>query len=599
MSLLSRTTHRPRNLDSLRAAGILYGDLGTSKAYVIGLALALAGFSSFWIIAAVSLLVVIVGINYTTICRCYPHGGGVYSSCRRRSPALSMIGAFFLMADFFVTAALSALSAFSYLQVADPVMAAAIAIAVIGLLNYLGPRHTGSLAFITAIAAVIILTILVMISFPQIGQAWQHIRPLSGSKIEIWKNFVGVIVALSGIEAIANATGIMKLNPGTSHEKPVVTRTSTRAILVVIAEVSIYTCFFGFVVAALPGLEIRDDSVFSPGGQEIRDYILRYMSDVFAAPIFGTQLATIFGWTLSIIIGILLLSAVNTAINGMIALQYVMSGDGEMPHHFEKLNRFGVPLIPLIIATVIPIALVIGVEDIAGLASLYAIGFVGAIMTNFGATSTDFSLDLRKWERTLMFFSFLIMVAIEITLFIDKPGARYFCLSIIIVGLALREVAKKLRKGKPAGPIAAVSIPQAELPPILCVGHKPGRALDFAFKKSKETGQPLYLLFVREQKVITEKDLGRTWEQDRNASLLFESAKKMMGEENFHYFYSISDSAPDIIVAYALLFNSKQIIVDTEASNRFLMLLRGRLVKRIRRRIGDDVELIYIDGSPL
>jgi hypothetical protein len=36
-------TKRPRNVDSLRAAAILYADWGTSKAYVIGLAFAIAG----------------------------------------------------------------------------------------------------------------------------------------------------------------------------------------------------------------------------------------------------------------------------------------------------------------------------------------------------------------------------------------------------------------------------------------------------------------------------------------------------------------------------------------------------------------------------
>ncbi len=37
--------HRPRNVDWKRAAALLYGDWGTSKAYVIGLAFIAAGFS--------------------------------------------------------------------------------------------------------------------------------------------------------------------------------------------------------------------------------------------------------------------------------------------------------------------------------------------------------------------------------------------------------------------------------------------------------------------------------------------------------------------------------------------------------------------------
>ena len=62
-------TKRPRNVDTPRAAAILYGDWGTSKAYVIGLAFATAGYSSFWLIAAMCLLVALVAINYMAICR--------------------------------------------------------------------------------------------------------------------------------------------------------------------------------------------------------------------------------------------------------------------------------------------------------------------------------------------------------------------------------------------------------------------------------------------------------------------------------------------------------------------------------------------------
>ena len=40
----SAGVHRPRNLDWKRAAALLYGDWGTSKAYVIGLAFVAAGF---------------------------------------------------------------------------------------------------------------------------------------------------------------------------------------------------------------------------------------------------------------------------------------------------------------------------------------------------------------------------------------------------------------------------------------------------------------------------------------------------------------------------------------------------------------------------
>ena len=66
--IISAGVHRPRNVDWKRAAALLYGDWGTSKAYVIGLAFVASGFSSFPIILAVCALTAVVGYNYIVVC---------------------------------------------------------------------------------------------------------------------------------------------------------------------------------------------------------------------------------------------------------------------------------------------------------------------------------------------------------------------------------------------------------------------------------------------------------------------------------------------------------------------------------------------------
>src|SRR5256885_16256285 len=86
----SAGVHRPRNLDWKRAAALLYGDWGTSKAYVIGLAFIAAGFSSLPIILAVCAVTSLVGINYIVICRHFPARGAVSSSAR--SPGSLLAG---------------------------------------------------------------------------------------------------------------------------------------------------------------------------------------------------------------------------------------------------------------------------------------------------------------------------------------------------------------------------------------------------------------------------------------------------------------------------------------------------------------------------
>src|SRR4051794_41770626 len=84
-------SERPRNVNWFQAAAPLFGDWGTSRLYVLGLAFLIAGRSSFWLIAMMSLLIMAVGGGYTHICRLYPHGGGVYTPAKQRSPLLARV----------------------------------------------------------------------------------------------------------------------------------------------------------------------------------------------------------------------------------------------------------------------------------------------------------------------------------------------------------------------------------------------------------------------------------------------------------------------------------------------------------------------------
>ena len=99
---------------------MLYGDWGTSKSYVLGIAFAIAGHASFFFLLAMSALTALIGFCYVIICKAYPDGGGVYSSVRQRSKTLAVIGALLLVADYVVTASLSSLDAFHYLGLAHP-----------------------------------------------------------------------------------------------------------------------------------------------------------------------------------------------------------------------------------------------------------------------------------------------------------------------------------------------------------------------------------------------------------------------------------------------------------------------------------------------
>src|SRR5258707_14038075 len=100
------------------------------------------------------------------------------------------------------------------------------------------------------------------------------------------------------------------------------------------------------------------------------------MGEVFVGSGFGDTAGTIVAFGVSVVFGVLLLSAVNTAIVGLVSISYLMSRDAELPKQFEKLNPFGVPTLGLAIATIIPAILGVTVREIAGFASLYCVGDV-------------------------------------------------------------------------------------------------------------------------------------------------------------------------------------------------------------------------------
>src|SRR6059058_1866602 len=596
---------RPRNVDVPRAAAILYGDWGTSKAYVIGLAFAVAGYASFWLIAAMCVLTALVGINYMIICRLYPDGRGVYASVRHRSKVISIVGAFLLIADYLVTTAISALSAFQYLGVPHPEKFAAAAILAIGLLNLLGPKQTGGLAFLVSIPTVIVVIVLGLFCLPHISEAFGHLQPLHGGFGQSWFAFVGIVLALSGVEAIANATGVMKLDPGTTEENPRVTKTSTPAIVIVMIEVCIFTALFGLAAHALNGLQIVNGDVNAPGAEGVRDYLLRYMGQIFVGGAMGPALGHVFAVIVSIVFGLLLLSAANTAIVDLIAIQFLMSRDRELPKIFQKLNNWGVPNAATLLATLVPMLLVVAVKDMSGLADLYAVGVVGAIATNLGATATDRKLSIKLWERSLMLGTFLVMAAIEISLIIDKPNARYFAVTILAVGLILRGLVQERRMKKEAAPALSprqlgvdVARPMSKAPApsggeaILCAIRSAGRTLDFALREATTAGSRLYLLFVREQPFMTEEDARRKWQQDPEASAIFAEAKQKAENITPLFCYAVSPSAAETIVDVAATLGASRVILGAPQRSALMNLLRGNVIREVSNSLPEEIDLL-------
>src|SRR5438067_9925666 len=433
----SGTVHRPRNVDWKRAAALLYGDWGTSKAYVIGLAFVAAGFSSLPIILAVCALTGLVGINYAVICRHFPDGGGVYSAARSQGRLLAVVGALVLLADLTVTAALSGWSALTYITsgaehiawiklLRDHIALTTIAVLLImGAINYFGPKHSGSLAVALAVPTLIVVIVLIGISAPHLTT--HFLQPRQESLGTLWVQFVGVILALSGAESIANVTGVMKLDKGSTMEHPSVARESIKAIIPVAIEVVVGTALLGWAMLSLPSvlgttLHLTDrGEIAAVLGQRSED-MLRFIGEQFAAATFSPAIGNFFGWIVGIVFFLLLLSAANTAIVAMIGLLYMMSRDGEMPRQFRRLNRHGVPFYPLLIGLGLPTVVLLLVANFTALAGLYAIGVVGPSTVNVGSCAFNRTVGFTWYDRLLFGMTFCILFFVELTLAHTKPA---------------------------------------------------------------------------------------------------------------------------------------------------------------------------------
>jgi hypothetical protein len=169
------------------------------------------------------------------------------------------VGGLSLCADYTVTAAISCLDAFRYLGVHGEVGGVRIelicmlsAIGIIGAINWFGPRGMGRIALVVAVATVALTAVVAICALPSLSHTRLElpVRDRSlGAWADAWVGFTEIVLALSGIEAIANMTGIM-VSP--------VRVTSRRSIVPVLVEVVVLNLILGAAMNALPDARLID-----------------------------------------------------------------------------------------------------------------------------------------------------------------------------------------------------------------------------------------------------------------------------------------------------------------------------------------------------
>jgi len=599
--------HRPRNLGWKRAAALLYGDWGTSKAYVIGFAFsatfAVGSYAALPIILAVCALTALVAYNYVIVCKHFPDGGGVYSAAREQSRFLAVMGALLLVANFTVTAAMSGWAAMKYFRVPEqwiPVATIALILGVV-ILNYFGPKHSGSFAISLAVPMVIVVLLIIVWSLPSLTLKNLEF-PQTGFK-RSWLAFAGMILALSGVEAIANLTGVMKLDPDSTVEKPQVSKTARRAIWPVALEVVIGTSLLGWAMLSVPK---SYEKILHDRWEDM----LSVLGEIYATAVLGPGFGKAFGVVVGIVVGLLLLSAVNTAIGALVGLLYMLARDGEMPKKFTKLNGYGVPWLPLVAAAILAVLVVLFSSNLESLMGLYAIGVVGAITVNLGSCSFNKKLKLVWYERTIMTLTFVILFCVELTVAKTKQDALFFACCVLILGFGLRGYAQRragLRTLTVSEEVAAHVAPGPM--PTLQLNLTPGQSimvaargvtpvLRFAMEEARLRQGTLYVLYVKELAVTLPGPLGTgerpRWQDDSGAAQIMYAMLDLGAKNDVPVLplYVVSDSPATTILDLSATIGIDILVLGSTHRSGLVSLLKGNVVTEVAKNLPENIHLV-------
>jgi amino acid transporter len=370
-------------LGPLLCWAVVFADIGSSIYYVPGILYGRVGnLAGFFVLLTMSVFVLLT-LKYAEVSARFPEGGGVVTvAAQAINSWVGALGGMFILVSYFLTAAISCLSAIQYLSVVLPVINPFIleitigVLVLLGLLNWVGISESAKVSLVGALIAflsdlAIIWTVFTHIpisEFPSLFARMFAHESLTPTSILV--GFAGAFLAFSGLESISQLSPSMK----TPRKKII----SLALLLVVIT-----------IGATSPLLTILATLL---------------QQDAAADPVLSTQLLSLLGghWgnvilqtEVAVSASLILAFASNTAVIGAYHVFLALARMEFFPEFILRRNRFrGTPHWSIALATGIPIAVLVlvhGQIDILG--SMYAFGLLGAF------TVTCVGLDIIRFRE--------------------------------------------------------------------------------------------------------------------------------------------------------------------------------------------------------
>ena len=406
---------------------VVFADIGTSIYYVPGILYGPFGSRAALFVLMTLFVFILLCVKYAEVTWRYPEGGGVVNvSSQALHPFAGLLGGLFILVDYYLTAALSALSGVLYLAVVMPALipwamyATVGALIALGVLNLLGIKESArTTAVFVCLAgagqlAVVLATALylgpsgILHSFSAVtrGPALTPIFLLTG--------YGAAFLAFSGLESIA------QLAPAMREPRRTVAYRAMGAVVLTMAITS-------------PLLTLWSTTLLNANADP--NQFISLLGAHVAGRLLGDYVA-VSG-------ALLLVFASNTAIIGAYHVFIALTRMGFLPRVLEHRNRWRqTPHWAVIAATVLPIVIIVASRaQVNLLGDLYAFGLLGTFVL------TCVSLDLVRWReykrwnvRTIAFFAVgvLTTVLVVVAWLVNlkaKPLATEFGGGLTVIGL--------------------------------------------------------------------------------------------------------------------------------------------------------------------
>ena len=429
-----------------------------------------------------------------------------------------------------------------------------------------------------------------------------------------WAQFTKLILAISGVEAIANMTGIMV--------EPVAT-TAKKSIWPVLIEIVVLNLVLTLAMLALPveKIGLGGPDVASNPALMTTETQRNTMVSVLASHYVGVTFAKV----AAVVFALLLLSAVNTAITGLVSIQYMMAADKELPRGLTGLNRWGMPAAPLWIGTIAPALVVMMVPEVDDLADLYAIGVVGAVALNLGACSTNLRLRMAKYERAGMLVIAVLMAVVWVTIAYEKPNALMFASTILGLGLAGRwaarhreEIRHWAEKTVPAlveatdtaserlAASAAALVGRSTVTPvgpiqmrIMVATRGNPRLMKFAIEEAKAHHGEIIVIFVRHIAVAAFGPVKHmTLAEDAEAVEVFGEFRQQAEAAGVpvYFLYSAAYDVAEAILETAATHAVDMLLLGTTQRGMLWRAMKGDIIQQVAAQLPERITLLVHAG---